>query len=755
MDESSFGNGEQVSHDEHIKTSQGQSGYILLSYLKHPAAVKCAALFPERTDKIFCGRTDGTITVWDLSVKGIVENILPDPDWIHEGEEQSLVGWYGIDKHHSGAIMAIAISPNGKYLATAATDHTTKLWGVTSFMKNVEQIQSELQEASKQSRKLDQCINVFDDVYDAQIRLNEFSGLRIGEVPIPTGYHADIIFTFQHDSTVLCVTFNAASELDAYQISSVFMSPISNEMYAVCQNRVLIFNYHAKDNEDELPDTGVLLPERFFTGDSSTKQTPEQKEVKGDIVDKETLAVQKTSLVFSFISGFAHIQTDMTIGDLKQLISHGLVLPSFLDTLLSQFSNIDSEKLFYNMKKADMSAPPEINNRGGFEDLFKADSPYESDEYRRQVLREQQFYSNRVGEKYEGEQFGPKYQRPTTSGDLLHFIPSEQIKLLKDLQSNREVKPIFLKQVLMDTTRHPNFSPETQIRDTTPWIPGRGPVSRNVSYEIMRRSMKLQVTAKNLRANLINDIHATRQKANRGLRIPRPLHGKGELLTSSSKTIFNPNRYLHTMGLNVKFDAPLGQRTGGSFQTATTGVRAGVGQSEMGIISGTGLITTKPAPVALGKGSLLQGHVRMEPIMITRGGNLLVRELNPHLYTDRLFQDFKQQIISGKGLTIREGKAKFTSVHAHSITRRLEHEAQLGGKNQRTCQETDCAELSVFVANHKFRSLAEISSHLPLLGHWLQLISNNARRAPPVATIVWRSRSSPALAHGPCSRASI
>ncbi|KAJ3356618.1 hypothetical protein HDU83_000480 [Entophlyctis luteolus] len=665
-DESSFGNGEQVSHDEHIKTSQGQSGYILLSYLKHPAAVKCAALFPERTDKIFCGRTDGTITVWDLSVKGIVENILPDPDWIHEGEEQSLVGWYGIDKHHSGAIMAIAISPNGKYLATAATDHTTKLWGVTSFMKNVEQIQSELQEASKQSRKLDQCINVFDDVYDAQIRLNEFSGLRIGEVPIPTGYHADIIFTFQHDSTVLCVTFNAASELDAYQISSVFMSPISNEMYAVCQNRVLIFNYHAKDNEDELPDTGVLLPERFFTGDSSTKQTPEQKEVKGDIVDKETLAVQKTSLVFSFISGFAHIQTDMTIGDLKQLISHGLVLPSFLDTLLSQFSNIDSEKLFYNMKKAGvnsisllvnskfhprdilmalskttdssklygnihvvgcivfsptanhqiqgtaitsvmmkmgfkpkeniaaetiflhnrdfnpelyMSAPPEINNRGGFEDLFKADSPYESDEYRRQVLREQQFYSNRVGEKYEGEQFGPKYQRPTTSGDLLHFIPSEQIKLLKDLQSNREVKPIFLKQVLMDTTRHPNFSPETQIRDTTPWIPGRGP------------------------------------------------------------TIFNPNRYLHTMGLNVKFDAPLGQRTGGSFQTATTGVRAGVGQSEMGIISGTGLITTKPAPVALGKGSLLQGHVRMEPIMITRGGNLL---------------DFKQQIISGKGVSIQE-----------------------------------------------------------------------------------------------------
>ncbi|KAJ3386423.1 hypothetical protein HDU84_001556 [Entophlyctis sp. JEL0112] len=281
MDESSFGNGEQVSHDEHIKTSQGQSGYILLSYLKHPAAVKCAALFPERTDKIFCGRTDGTITVWDLSVKGIVENILPDPDWIHEGEEQSLVGWYGIDKHHSGAIMAIAISPNGKYLATAATDHTTKLWGVTSFMKNVEQIQSELQEASKQSRKLDQCINVFDDVYDAQIRLNEFSGLRIGEVPIPTGYHADIIFTFQHDSTVLCVTFNAASDIcvtgsmDAtcrlwscrrgdliFQInvpapvSSVFMSPISNEMYAVCQNRVLIFNYHAKDNEDELPDTG-------------------------------------------------------------------------------------------------------------------------------------------------------------------------------------------------------------------------------------------------------------------------------------------------------------------------------------------------------------------------------------------------------------------------------------------------------------------------------------------------------------------
>ncbi|KAJ3090898.1 hypothetical protein HK100_007325, partial [Physocladia obscura] len=167
----------------------------------------------DRPDKIVCGRNDGAVSIWDLNVRGIVDTIIPDPDWIQDGEDQSLVGWYGIQKHHSGAIMAIAISPNGKYMATCATDHTTKLWSVVSFMKEVDGVQAELMDASQKARQLDQYINVFDDKYDAQIKLGEFTGLKIGEVPIPTGYHSDLMFTFRHDSTVLCVAFNHTSDI--------------------------------------------------------------------------------------------------------------------------------------------------------------------------------------------------------------------------------------------------------------------------------------------------------------------------------------------------------------------------------------------------------------------------------------------------------------------------------------------------------------------------------------------------------------
>ncbi|KAJ3025956.1 UNVERIFIED_CONTAM: Target of rapamycin complex subunit lst8 [Siphonaria sp. JEL0065] len=738
------------SDDGRVIVWEWRTGSILLSYLRHPAAVRSMAFFPDRPDKIVAGRSDGTISIWDLTVRGIVDNILPDPDWLHDGEEQSLVGWEGIEKHHSGAIMAVAISPNGRFMASAATDHTTKLWSVVSYMKDVDVVQADLLDASQKARQLNQYIDVHDEKYDIQIKMKEFVGLRIGEVPIPTGYHSDLVFTFRHDSTVLSVTFNSASDICVtgsmdstcrlwscrrgdllFQInvpapvSSVFSSPDSDEMYLVCQNRVLIFGYQASAKEEDLPDSWRIHADAYFSGDNTrvrnTPRIPEEDE--DDNVDFETLAARKAV---------------MTVADLKQLISHGLVLPSFLDTLLTQFKGVDAEKLFYNMKKVrllvnskfhprdiltalssttdstklytnaltltrpkgnpigplmvklgyklyDENAnadsgiylhyrdfnpelygtplePPSITGRGGNTPFTSHSqdrrSSYDTDEYRRQKQREMEYYSNK-NEKYVGEMYGPVWQRPTVTGDLLHFIPSMQLKLLKDLQGHRDIKPIFLKQVLVDVPKQPNFSPDIKIRDNTPWIPGRGPVSREgvrfneTPIPSVGRRAAGQMPLNNYNQELVRQ----RTANNRGT-APVPLHGKGETYGTSSKTIFNPNRYLKTMGMNVKWGLPdvgpgdkRGQQQHGAphhNNSQQGGIR--MGQSDMGMISGNSLMIgqrhgTQREPLVnrlgrAGQARRIQGHVYTEPIIIRHGG---ARGM-----------DFKQQFIVGSGIQVKE-----------------------------------------------------------------------------------------------------
>ncbi|KAJ3331974.1 hypothetical protein HDU76_001648 [Blyttiomyces sp. JEL0837] len=200
------------SDDGRVLLWEWRTGTILSSVIRYPSAVKSFIFLPSRPEKILCGRNDGHVTAWDTTVKGIVDDILPDPDWVSERDELSLVGWMHMEKHHSGCIMAIAVSPNERLLISAATDHTAKLWSITSYMKDIEAVQLELRNAHAEAMKLDTYIDVKDEKYEVQIAEKDFAGLRIGEVPIPMGYHADLIFTYRHEATVLCAKFNKDSE---------------------------------------------------------------------------------------------------------------------------------------------------------------------------------------------------------------------------------------------------------------------------------------------------------------------------------------------------------------------------------------------------------------------------------------------------------------------------------------------------------------------------------------------------------------
>ena len=55
-------------------------------------------------------------------------------------------------------------------------------------------------------------IDVTDDSYEEQIKYKEYKTLRIGEVPLTPGYHADLRFTLRHDAPILCIRWTCDSK---------------------------------------------------------------------------------------------------------------------------------------------------------------------------------------------------------------------------------------------------------------------------------------------------------------------------------------------------------------------------------------------------------------------------------------------------------------------------------------------------------------------------------------------------------------
>ncbi|KAI9364468.1 hypothetical protein DFJ73DRAFT_419615 [Zopfochytrium polystomum] len=645
-----------------VPRSLFSQGHLLSTFMRHSSAVRSFSICPDRPDRIICGATDGNITVWDLTVKAIVDRVIPDPEWVAERDEFSLVGWFGLDKHHSGSIMAVAVSDNGRLLVSAATDHTAKLWSIVSYMKDVDSVQNELRDANFRARGLDALIDVQDEKFDIQIQRRDFVGLRVGEVPIPMGYHADLVFTYRHEATVLAAVFNRASDIvitgsmDAtcrlwscrrgdllFQInvpapvSRLFVSTNSEDLYVVCQNRILVFGVQASSKEEDLPEYWQAY---------TPAGIPVQKREEDPAPIPEEMVGQKR----------------IDVDELKQMISHGLVLPSFLDTLLEQYTSVDAALLAHNMKKFDLH-PRQVlrlivNSKFHPKDIlsllasrhntevvystilgggqitslmlnsgFRMISEDDKDERRGIFLNYRDFHPHgRLGaapisretrwnmyERRDGENGGHYYypedhglqedydwfdgfdddedqerarERAAQRGKILHFIPSEQIKLLKDLQGKRDVKPVFMRQIMLEGSSRllPNFRPGTELVDNRPNVAYRAVSKPGVRFnESSSRTLPLGFKSRPAPPKAPLQLLS---QPNRGL--------KGSF--SSSRTLFKPERYLRTRGLNVRFDDPYRS------------------------------------------GTLLQGHVYAEPIVLSQ---------------QRLF-DVKQQLVVGKSMALKE-----------------------------------------------------------------------------------------------------
>ncbi|KAL5032823.1 hypothetical protein BDEG_20886 [Batrachochytrium dendrobatidis JEL423] len=609
------------SDDGRVVKWDWKSGSMINTCMRHPFAVRSFDFNFERPEIIVCGRSDGYVTVWNIDHFLRIDNIIPDPNWMQNTIDDHLIGWADKDKNHSGSILCVRVSPNNRYLATGASDNTCKIWNIISYKKSLDTVQRELQQADAILKKLNGYIDVTDTVYDEQLKYQEYSTLKIGEVSLSSGYHADLRCTLRHEAPVLSVRFTCSSDITVtgcmdstcrlwssrrgellFQINTpapvtMVQVDICDHIYLSCQNRLLIFGIKALFKEDDLP---------LYWQHSEIKQR-----VEHIMAGKNTTRTVSTNQPVLPLA----LRT-VSLNELRRLIAHGLVLPRFLETLSNQFNESNNKQLEINMRRYNVSGrqvlrlitnskfhPKDIlkalSSKGntsilyslilhgnaitgymlklGYEQLddnrdksqiqidfrdFQPPSLFQRNKDRHMHSKPhgdfdyekwwQGWYSEKdqdnMDNDYDDEDDELGARPPTQpKGKVLHFIPSMQMKLLKDLKAKRDVKPIFLRQLAVETEQgriFPNFDPHDNILDQRPILPKHAVPKQGVRFNesIIGKSN-------------IGKRQDARERDNGPRPVPLGEYATWKESLSSSQTIFKPERYFQARGLNVTFDA--------------------------------------------------------------------------------------------------------------------------------------------------------------------------------------------------------
>ncbi|KAI8823149.1 WD40-repeat-containing domain protein [Fimicolochytrium jonesii] len=376
--------------DGRVQVWNWRTGTLVHTFIRHPTSIRCLDLTPAR---LITGRADGHASAWDTTHEVLIDSIAPEPHW----PEKETRTPEDIDERarHTGAILAVKASANGRLLATGSGDWTAKVWNVTSWGRDWEGVCAEIEEGRKQEQKMDDMIRLDEDdpMFQAQMLAGDMHGYKIGDAPITLGYHGDLLFTYRHDGPVLSVCFNNTSSMlitgstDAtcrlwstrrgdllFQIN--VPAPVTaihvgegGDMCCVCQNRVLFFDIKTNAKDEDLPDYWQrrsmerLIEESL---DDETRAAIRSARAEGHAaqgqppgVEGRVMSAEDAELVEGLVEEMKEgvETTRVTIAELHSLIKHGLVAPSFLKTLVEQFPSVDPAVLESNMKRKEI--PPQ------------------------------------------------------------------------------------------------------------------------------------------------------------------------------------------------------------------------------------------------------------------------------------------------------------------------------------------------------------------------------------------------------------
>ncbi|KAI8894447.1 WD40-repeat-containing domain protein [Globomyces pollinis-pini] len=618
------------SDDGRVLIWDWRTGNQLNSCMRHPAAVRTFDFNYDNPDLVLCGRVDGNVTAWNTLQSMRMDNIAPDPSWLQLDQPEVKLG-SDKERYHSGAILCVKLSLDRQHLATCSADNTCKLWRITSYQKDIIQVKARMKETEAINQKINGCIDILDD-FDGQSIENGIKSMKVGEVPIFAGYHADLRFTFQHEAAVLSAMFTNNSDIlitgsmDAtcrlwssrrgeplFQIN--LPSPVTSikvdfndRVYFSCVNRLLVFAVKPLFKEADLPN---------YWQPSEIKKVIDQ--MPNHELDKKDMAPELTELLKP--------STGVLLSELKKLIAHGVLLPSTVTDIASQYQDINAKQLESNMKKYNLSAqhvlrliancrfsPHDILhalssktggnalfaliNQGssitsymikmGYKMLSVKDDPLvtldlKSLEPPRMSTRDRprtqaeidynqwwkQFHddeSESDGDNEEQTVFvngnAPTREFHEQKGRILHFIPSVQMKILKDLQQQRNVNPIFLRSLVSGQDEgelYPNFNVDDHIQDYRPKLT-KPTQSTGVRFNETLTGKLIRNPRKDynaVRTRYMGGNYNKPQKiVSRWNRDEEELAIGKKQAFSSSQTLFKPERYMQTRGLNVQFERP-------------------------------------------------------------------------------------------------------------------------------------------------------------------------------------------------------
>ena len=211
------------------------------------------------------------------------------------------------------------------------------------------------------------------EIYPA--RDEKVGEIHAGNVVIPTGYHADVIFTLRLEGPCNVVKFSYDSKLvftASHDCTSKIWSSISgdplfqintpsairglalvkreSEMYIVLENRVLILDVLRHSRTASLPEywEEQLDDQLYDYEDGVFTEKKERAKSRGT---PSTYVNSSRSLTASSKSDTPTGKIGMNISDIKKVLAHGTVAPSYLANLVTEFPDIDAAVLFQKMQE--------------------------------------------------------------------------------------------------------------------------------------------------------------------------------------------------------------------------------------------------------------------------------------------------------------------------------------------------------------------------------------------------------------------
>jgi WD40 repeat protein len=125
------------SDDGRVLIWKWKTSTIVNDVMQHSFPIRCFDYNFRNPDLVVCGRNDGGISVWNTEENITIDEILPEPKlFINNVDEK--------EKHHTSAITCLKLSLDQKLLATASLDDTCKIWKITSYNRDYDQVKKNL-----------------------------------------------------------------------------------------------------------------------------------------------------------------------------------------------------------------------------------------------------------------------------------------------------------------------------------------------------------------------------------------------------------------------------------------------------------------------------------------------------------------------------------------------------------------------------------------------------------------------------------